>query len=160
MQKILGIIRHGKSTKDFSSVDDLDRPLKEVGIIKSIDIAEKIKEQNFIPDLIVSSPAIRALHTAMITARVFGYPYQKILIDPVIYGDSEGEIVQFIKNTSDTINNLFIFGHNPVLTSLANLYLSQHTDLPTSGAIILQFNISKWSEISKKTVRKELAFLY
>jgi phosphohistidine phosphatase len=160
MQKILGLIRHGKSTKDFPSVEDLDRPLKEVGIIKSIDIAEKIREQNFIPDLIVSSPAIRALHTAVITARVFSYPYQKILIDPVIYSDSEEEIMQFIKTTGDTINNLFIFGHNPVMTSLANLYMSQHTDLPTSGAIILQFDISHWSEISKKNVRKELAFLY
>jgi phosphohistidine phosphatase len=160
MQKILGIIRHGKSTKDFSSVEDLDRPLKEIGIIKSIDIAEKIREQNFIPDLIVSSPAIRALHTAMIAARVFGYPYNNILIDPVIYSDEEKNIVQFIKTTGDTINNLFIFGHNPVLTSLANFYLSQHTDLPTSGAIILQFDISHWSEVSKKTVRKEHAFLY
>ena len=160
MQKILALIRHGKSTKDFSSIEDMDRPLKEIGIIKSIVIADKIKKQNFIPDVIISSPAIRALHTAIISARVFSFPYDKILIDPVIYSDSEKDIVQFIQSTADTINTLFIFGHNPVMTSLSNIYLSQHTDLPTSGAIILQFDISHWSEISKKTVRKEHAFLF
>lgn len=158
MQKTLGIIRHGKSTWDYN-VSDLDRPLKETGVIKAIDIAQKIRKQSIIPELIISSPAIRALHTAIIIARELKYPYEKIMINPVIYSDSEGDILQLIKNTDDAINCLFIFGHNPVFTDLANLYLKQHIDnLPTSGAVMLKFNVNHWREISSKSVQEEHVF--
>jgi phosphohistidine phosphatase len=159
MQRTLGFIRHGKATRDFAHIEDLDRPLKEVGIIKSIDVAEKLRKQNIIPDLIVSSPAIRALHTAIITGRVLGYPYSKIIIEPLIYSDSEDEILEFIQATDDSVNNLFIFGHNPVLTTLANYFLKHPTDLPTSGAVMLQLNLPHWCEISKKHVQEEILFI-
>ena len=67
MEKILGIIRHGKSTWDYGSVSDLDRPLKESGINNTIDISQKIKKQDMMPDLIISSPAIRALMAWLMT---------------------------------------------------------------------------------------------
>jgi len=160
MQKILGIIRHAKSTWDYESVSDLDRPLKESGINKTIDIAQQLKKLNISPDLIISSPAIRALHTAVITARVLNFPFEKILISPIIYGDAEEDILKFIKATKDNVNNLFIFGHNPVVTGLSNYFLKRPLDnLPTSGAVILKFEISSWNEISKKTIHSETVFL-
>jgi phosphohistidine phosphatase len=158
MQKTLGIFRHGKSTWDYN-VSDLDRPLKETGVNKTIDIAQKIRKQNITPELIISSPAIRALHTAIIIARELKYPYGKIVINPVIYSDMEKDILQLIKNTDDTINCLFIFGHNPVFTDLSNLYLKKHIEnLPTSGAIVLKFDVTHWGEISNKSVQEEQVF--
>ncbi|HEY4787496.1 MAG TPA: histidine phosphatase family protein [Bacteroidales bacterium] len=156
MSKTLVIIRHGKSTWEYTGVPDYDRPLKETGIINTRVIALKLMEQDISPDLIVSSPANRALHTALIVARELSYPLEKISISPVLYGESENAILDMVRHTSDQFNTLFIFGHNPVFTVLPNLYLKQTIDnLPTSGVVILEFDTSHWSDISRKLLKSE-----
>jgi len=158
MSKILVIIRHGKSTWEYGPILDLDRPLKEIGISKTLEASQQLKKQNIDPDMIISSPAIRALHTALIVARELEYPSDKIRIDDNLYAESEEGILEFIKTTSDSINCLFIFGHNPKFTFLANHFLKQPIDnLPTSGVILLKFNALHWNEISKKTVQAEVS---
>ena len=44
--------------------------------------------KNNLPDIIISSPANRALHTAMIFARVFDTPAGKVQIDNGFYESS------------------------------------------------------------------------
>jgi phosphohistidine phosphatase len=159
MTKTLVIIRHGKSTWDYSSVHDIDRPLKEIGICNTIVTAQKIKENNISPDMIISSPANRALHTALITARELEFPVEKIVLDSRIYCKSEDEILQIIKSTDDSFSSLFLFGHNPTFTSIPNFFLKQKIDnVPTSGAVVFEFNTSRWSEISNKNVKKGICY--
>jgi len=160
MIKTLVIIRHGKSTWDYGGVSDFDRPLKEIGIFNTQAVAQKLKEKGVVPELMISSPAIRALHTATIVGRELYYPMEKIVIEPVIYGESENELLNLIKNTNDQCNSLFIFGHNPLFSELPNKFLKQQIDnLPTSGAVVLQFDISSWNEISRKTLKTELTII-
>jgi phosphohistidine phosphatase len=157
MLKTLVIIRHGKSTWDYGGVPDYDRPLKDTGIFNTYAIGKKIKEQGITPDMIVSSPANRALHTAFIVARELLYPLEKIEINHVLYDESGDEILEMVKDTSDQYNSLFIFGHNPVFTELPNLFLKQQIDnLPTSGAVILKFETAQWNGISKKVLKSEM----
>jgi phosphohistidine phosphatase len=160
MPKLLVIFRHGKSTWDYEGISDFDRPLKEVGIVNTQAVAQKLKEKGVVPMLILSSPANRALHTATIVARELYYPVEKIVIDSTLYGESESEILDLIKTTNDQYNSLFIFGHNPVFTELPNRFLKQPIDnLPTSGAAVLQFETSFWNEISKKILKEEYIFM-
>ena len=159
MSKTLVIVRHGKSTWDYGGVPDFDRPLKESGIFNTQAIAQKIKEYGIMPDFIVSSPAIRALHTALITAGALLFPLEKIVINTGIYGGTRDEILEIVTNTDNQFNNLFIFGHNPVFTDLPNLFLKHQIDnLPTSGAVIFEFETSSWKDISKKSVKTEIIF--
>jgi phosphohistidine phosphatase len=157
MTKTLVIVRHGKSTWDYAGITDFDRPLKETGINNTITLSAKLKEKNILPDLILSSPANRALHTAMIISRELKYTYSNIDIVPNLYNNSEEEVNDFIKETADSVNSLFIFGHNPTFTFLSNLYLSNKIDnLPTSGAVILTFNSLTWNEISPRNKTNEI----
>ena len=71
MIKKLYIVRHGKSTWDYESTSDIDRPLKERGIKDAYSMSERLLDKIQIPELIISSNAIRALHTATIFARTF-----------------------------------------------------------------------------------------
>jgi phosphohistidine phosphatase len=156
MAKTLVIIRHGKSTWDYSSVTDLDRPLKENGIQNTIIISSKLKENKIVPERILSSHANRALHTSLIVARELNFPFNQIEIEPVLYHDSEDDILDYIKITDDHINTLFIFGHNPTFTYLSNLFLTNKIDnLPTSGTVILEFSCNKWNDISLRTKTNE-----
>jgi phosphohistidine phosphatase len=159
MLKTLVILRHGKSTWDYGTVADWDRPLKEIGITNTQIVSQKLMEQGIVPELIMSSHAIRALHTALIVAGEFRYPVEKVIINPIFYGESEDEILQIVKSVDNQYNSLFIVGHNPVFTMLTNRFLKKTIDnLPTSGAAALSFEISSWNEISKKNVKSEFTF--
>jgi phosphohistidine phosphatase len=154
--KTLVIIRHGKSTWDYTSVADLDRPLKETGVQNTILVSSKLKEKKIIPQRILSSHAIRALHTGLIIARELNFPFCKIEIEPLLYHNSEEEILDFIQQTENEINTLILVGHNPTFTFLANLLLTKKIDnLPTSGTVIVHFDCQNWGEISMRTKTDE-----
>ena len=72
--KVLHVVRHAKSVWDYDGIADIDRTLKSKGIRNAYEISRKLKLINLVPEKIVSSPANRALHTAVIFARVFEYP--------------------------------------------------------------------------------------
>jgi phosphohistidine phosphatase len=156
MIKTLVILRHGKSTWDYLSVTDVDRPLKENGINNTLLIASKLKENKIFPQRIITSHANRALHTALIVARELNFPFSEIEIEPFLYHDSEEEIVQYLYQIENNINSIFLFGHNPTFTYLSNLFLTNKIEnLPTSGTVIIQFDCQNWSEISIRTKTAE-----
>ncbi len=156
MSHKLAIIRHAKSTWDYGNISDFDRPLKESGITNAIGIAKKLTLKKIFPSLIISSPANRAIHTALILAREMHYPAENIKISSSLYSDSEEEILKLIKSTDDNIQTLFIFGHNPTFTYLSNYFLKEEIEnIPTSGVVLLDFNVTSWADISKKTVEAE-----
>jgi phosphohistidine phosphatase len=149
--KILQIVRHGKSGWDYEGIADIDRPLKSKGIKSSYEISRKLKLNDLVPDLIISSPANRALHTAIIFAGVFNIPFQQVQINKYLYESSAGKIIDLIKETPDEIVSLMIVGHNPDFTDIANSFLDQPVDnLPTSGVVALKFNANSWGKISKE----------
>jgi len=158
--KILYIVRHAKSSWDYENVADVDRPLKVKGIKNAYEIAHSIKIKNNLPDLIISSPAIRALHTAMILARIFDTPAGQIQIDTGFYESSFNYCLERITGTDDRVNTLMIIGHNPDFTDLANQFLKEPlSDLPTAGTVMLEFECNSWKTIDKiNLVRHSLIF--
>ncbi len=70
--KHLFIIRHGKASQQM--MPDIKRPLIEKGIKRTTKRAKSLKDLGIKPDLIVSSPAVRAFQTAEIFAKILDYP--------------------------------------------------------------------------------------
>ncbi len=158
--KVLFIVRHAKSSHDYENIADIDRPLKLKGIKTAYEIARRLKLRNDLPELIISSPANRAIHTALIFARVFETKGNLVRIDEGFYDGSVDFFINQIKMTDDSINSVMVFGHNPGFTELANTFLPQVlTDLPTAGTVKIEFNVDSWKEIDKKTV-KEHTFVF
>lgn len=147
--KHLYIVRHGKSDRDFVDVPDYERPLKERGIVDSYKIASIMAQKKHIPELIISSPAIRALHTAFVFARVSKFPLSKIMVNEDLYMSSENKYLELIKDTKSDINSIMIFGHNPSFTDLANHFLHDKiNEIPTSGVVGLKFETDSWKNIA------------
>jgi len=132
-QKILQIARHAKSNWDYDQIADIDRPLKEKGIVRAYQVSHKIKQVNLIPDLMVSSPANRALHTAIIFARVLDVSLTRLSVNQLLYDTSVAQIVELVAHTSDDIETLMIFGHNPDFTQLVNLFARTRIPNLTTG---------------------------
>ena len=151
--KQLIIVRHGKSSWKYSDISDIDRHLKERGIHDAYTMADRLKGRKLFPELIISSPATRALHTAMIFCRTLSHPLEKVQLADTFYQGDEADVLDVIKQTPDSVHTLMIFGHNPTFTDLANHFFSQHTDnLPTAGVAALKFEAGQWADIEKNKV--------
>lgn len=151
--KELFIVRHGKSSWNIEGLSDMDRPLKERGIHDGYTMAKRVLEKNTKPDLIISSPAIRALHSATIFSRVLEYPYEDILIQEKIYFSGIQQVLELINHVDDDINTLIIFGHNPTFTDLANSFTGNKIDnMPTTGVVHIQAETNLWSEFNKSAI--------
>jgi phosphohistidine phosphatase len=157
--KVLHIVRHAKSSWDSDGIADIDRTLKPKGIRNAYETARKIKLINNLPDMIVSSPADRALHTAIIFARVFEYPLGKLLINDVLYEFSKDHILDFVRDFDNSKSSLMIFGHNPDVTNLVNYFLKKSiTEIPTSGVTTLMFSCDTWKNIAPENMEKHLFY--
>ncbi|NJO70176.1 MAG: histidine phosphatase family protein [Bacteroidetes bacterium] len=157
--KTLVIARHAKSSWDYDAIDDIDRPLKESGIRNAYLVAETLKKREISFDVIYSSPANRAIHTAIIFARILSFPVQKIEINEQLYSESDSDVIQFLKNIPDQVSKILLVGHNPTFTDLANRFLKQRiSNLPTAGAVLLELDCETWNHIGPVAVVKDSLF--
>jgi phosphohistidine phosphatase len=154
MYKHLFIVRHGSSPGSNNSISDFDRTLDEQGIHDSQVISERFSGNDNLPNRILTSPAIRALHSATIFARTFNYLISDITIQDEIYLADKNIMLDIIKHTDNKVQSLMIFGHNPTFTDLANHFLNIKIDtIPSSGIVGLKFELESWSNINRvKTI--------
>ena len=144
--KHLYLIRHGKAT--HKPMPDSKRYLTEKGIKRTTKYAHILAEHNIKPELIVSSPAVRALQTAEIIAEILGYPVQDIEINPVFYFEPEREVINQIKSFPDKYDHVFMVGHNPIWTDIAYQFSEDAIlHLRTSGVFGTGFDTDTWQNI-------------
>ncbi len=142
-------MRHGKSSWDLD-VSDQDRPLAQRGITDAHLVGRRLSKENINPDFVFSSPANRALHTAMICLRNLKYPMGQFQISTDLYDFSGEKVLDFVKETDDGLDTIMIFGHNHAFTHLVNSLGDSYIDnVPTSGYVHLQFNEKSWANISQ-----------
>ncbi len=146
--KELLIVRHAKSSWEFSGLNDIDRPLNDRGIRDAIAMGIHLKKRDMVPDLLVTSTAHRAMATASILINQLNIKPEHVKVTDGIYESNANSISNVIKDIPDNFNRVFLAGHNPGLTDLVNLYNSDYLDnLPTCGVAYFQFNTSSWKLI-------------
>jgi phosphohistidine phosphatase len=146
--KKLYLIRHAKSSWLEEGVDDFDRPLKGSGIRDAHNTSQWLFQQGFTPNLILSSPATRALHTALIFAKNLHYPYRSIKIKEAIYEAQLEDIFNTIHKIKDKHKSVLLFGHNPTITAFVNHCIDHIIDnVPTTGVACLKFDVEHWADI-------------
>ncbi len=149
--KKLFLIRHAKSSWDYSDLTDFERPLNKRGKRDAPFMAKLLAKQGFSPDLIISSPANRAITTARFFAESLGYLFDKIFIEPKLYEASRDEILEIVMEIIDLYDNVMLFAHDPGLTDFANKLIGNNIDnIPTCGIVSINFKIESWGEINSK----------
>ncbi len=149
--KNLLLMRHGKSSWELN-VSDEDRALLQRGISDTKLVAQELALKAFHIDYVFSSPANRALHTAIISLRELRFPLDKFEVVPELYDFSGNYVIDFIKNLPNELSTVLIFGHNHAFTHIANSLGSQHIEnVPTAGFVHLQVDVESWASLSKGT---------
>jgi phosphohistidine phosphatase len=141
--KTVYLIRHAKSDWNNPELTDYERPLNKRGLTDLPIMAEKLLGLNFNPQLIVSSPAQRAMNTAELISKE-----KSILFDSSIYEASLEDLIHLINLLPEKHNEIAIVGHNPSMTYLSN-YLTGNTisNMPTCSVIKIEMEIDDWNQI-------------
>lgn len=148
--KKLVFVRHAKAIEPLTEITDSERSLKTKGIKDAHKAAKKLFVFNIKPDLIISSPAFRALETALIFAEELDFPKKKIKLTESLYFDyTTGDFVEMIQNFDNKFDTLIIVGHNPKLSEVVSQFTQDfHEELPTCGVAVIEFSEKKWKKIN------------
>ena len=152
--KTLFLIRHAKSSWDDPALPDKDRPLGDRGRRDAPKMGKRLAKRDVTPDLILSSPARRALTTAEIIAKKLDYKLKDIVVDDRLYASEADGLLNVIHKLGDKLERVMLFGHNPELTELTHRLSSKITHMPTCAVAEFTFATKSWSDIGKAKLAK------
>ena len=147
--KTLFLVRHAKSSWDDTALSDRDRPLNDRGKRDAPKLGERLARRGVHPDLILSSPAVRALATAQIVAGQIGYAPDGIVVDDRLYATQADELLNLIHALDDTLRTVMLVGHNPEMTALGHRLSAAITQMPTGAVAEFGFDAKSWSSIGR-----------
>lgn len=150
--KTLYLMRHAKSSWDDSSQKDFDRTLNERGKKDLLEMGKRLKKKGIKPDLIISSPALRALKTAKEIAKEIGYPEKNIVHEFDVYNASIEDLIFIIRNIDNKYESVMLFGHNPSFTGMVGYLTNQFIDnIPTAGIVQINFDLPTWKQVTHQS---------
>lgn len=155
--KTVILVRHAKSSWDDPELSDFERLLNKRGLKDAAMMASIINEKGIKPDLIISSPAVRALATAQHFAEAMSYPLDSIRREKAIYEHGPNGTLRILQKLDPDINTVMVFGHNPDFTHLVNFFTNKpFAHMPTCGVVCLDFKTEKFENLD--TVKAEMRF--
>jgi len=137
-----------------TALPDKDRPLSDRGRRDVPKMGKRLAKRDVKPDLILSSPAKRALTTAKIIAKKLDYKFKDIVVNDRLYAGAAHDLLNVIHKLGDKPKRVILFGHNPELTELAHRLSSEITHMPTCAVAEFSFNAKSWSRIDNAKLAK------
>ncbi|MCA9113452.1 MAG: histidine phosphatase family protein [Planctomycetaceae bacterium] len=144
--KTLLLLRHAKSDWSDSSLADVDRPLNRRGRRAAARMGRLLQSESLLPDLLVSSPAVRARKTAVRVARRCGYE-RAIELQPDLYHAAPGGICRVLRSLWSDPACVLLVGHNPGLEELLERLTGQYERFPTAALAQLALPIESWDDL-------------
>ena len=102
-------------------------------------MANRLKEKGIELEHLVSSPAKRAKKTAKYFAEEFRLKKEDIKLVEALYGATQPQFLQAIKEIEDKYKTVALFSHNPGITDFASSLTNVRVDdMPTCAIFALQ----------------------
>ncbi len=144
MKKLL-LIRHAKAEKD-TGVNDIDRPLKYTGIQDARFMADRLKEESIIPQIIITSPALRTKTTAEIFTDHLSLP--EAGTNKAIYEASQKTWLSVINQLPAEFDFIGLVGHNPGISMILSYLTEEYKEVHTTTTAVIEFDTDDWASIT------------
>ena len=154
--KTLLLVRHAKSSRDDPALSDRERPLNDRGQKDAPMMGQRLAKRHVKPDLIISSPALRALATAQAIAREIGYELRDIAIDERLYASTADALLAVVQSLDKKADCVMLFGHNPEMTELARRLSGEISDMPTCAVAEFRYNVMAWRDVGGTAPSKSM----
>ena len=151
MKRVI-LVRHAK-TIQHGYDQDYDRTLTDRGVDNAERISMELVKAQTVPDLIISSPAVRATQTTRIYAKSFGYPAGNVRYQKKLYsGMPTTAFLQMLQEVDDSHTTVMVTGHNPTIYNYIEMLLPDFSlDVPTCSTIVVEFDIERWADLMEYT---------
>jgi phosphohistidine phosphatase len=143
--KTLFLLRHAKSSWDNPDLTDFERPLNERGLRAAPQMGHYIKKQNIKPDVVISSPAVRARDTAELIIKSAGLKVE-LRFDARIYDATWLDLLRVIASIEDEKETAMLIGHNPGFEETVFRLTDEQIKLPTAALAKINLEIERWNE--------------
>ena len=148
--KQLLILRHAKSSWADSSISDWQRPLNERGVRDAPRAGAWLRERSLVPDVIITSDAVRARATAEAAAAAAGSSLEMI-VEPSLYHARPDDVMAVVRRAPSEAGTVLVVGHNPGLEELVQILTGESLDLPTAALVHIALPIGDWDELGTAT---------
>lgn len=155
--KKIHLIRHAKSSWADPNLSDEQRPLNSRGINACKVMAPAIVKSGCLFENVFCSPAVRAQQTIENLCHHLPKMNVSWQTESELYTFNGANLLMWLRNQSDDINELVLLGHNPAVTDLCNgLTGTDLENIPTCGYALLTFETEQWQSIKPKTAKLEI----
>jgi phosphohistidine phosphatase len=144
MPRELLLLRHGKSDWD-TDTDDFNRPLKDRGKRGAQRLGVWLLKHKLIPDLVIASPAERALTTAEKCCKAMGVAASQIEQDKRIYHADPDRLLEVLANCPPQAQRIMLVGHNPGFEDLLLHLAGPAVEIPEDGKLMPTATIAQLS---------------
>ena len=151
MTKTLLLLRHAKSSWKDKDLKDFDRPLKKKGEGTAKLIGKILAHGDYLPDLVLSSPAKRAKETTEIVNKYSGLKGSTQFVDAFYMGEPS-DYIQAMRELPEKVNSVMVVGHNPGLEALLQILEGKVSALSTGALVVLELELTHWSDLTVSTV--------
>ncbi len=143
--KTLFLLRHAKSSWADAGQPDFARPLNERGQKSAPLVGRFMRRENLLPDLVLSSPAMRARETITLVAAAGKFSCE-VRYDERIYAASLARLLEIVTQLEESTGAVMIVGHNPGMEELVLHLTSEQQHMPTAALACIRLDIEKWSK--------------
>ena len=145
--KTIILFRHGKSDWNAHFEDDHDRPINKRGTNAAKKMGKHLSDRKEIPQLLISSTALRARETIELAAQS-GNWNSECIFEPRIYGGSPNVLIEIVKNINEKFNSVCLIGHEPNFSSFISRSCNEsYHRFPTASMAKIVYNKDKWINV-------------
>jgi phosphohistidine phosphatase len=147
--KSLYLVRHAKAGWHDPAMADFDRTLTKHGQKQAEEMSHRLHKKKITPELLISSPAARALETAEIFADSLGIEHSEIMQKIEIYEGQVGTLAAIAQSLPDEYGTAMLFGHNPTISAFSEWLTGKPVEtMKTCGVAKIDLNVASWKEIA------------
>lgn len=141
------IMRHAKSDWGVGLSGDRDRPLAKRGVKTARRMGRFMTRIGAVPELVLSSPAVRARTTAELAAKGGKWDVD-IEIVPSFYGGMWTDVVDGVLASGSPAERILVVGHEPTWSDLVSILTGgSHVAMPTAGLACIAVPGNSWSRL-------------
>ena len=141
------LFRHGKSDWDAPYGSDHERPLAKRGVEAAKKMGIFLHAKNQIPELVISSTAVRAKTTVELAMDSAKWT-SKFLLERGIYGGSPDFLLELIHSQDDIYNSICLVGHEPNFSMfISRATNDNYVNFTTANMAKINFDAQEWSRI-------------
>ncbi len=140
-------MRHAKSDWDADYETDHQRPLGKRGVRSSRLMGRLVAGMDLIPELVISSTALRAVATTE-NAVAAGDWESRIELEDGFYGAGP-EMVLDLASRAAGVERLMLVGHQPTWSMLVRRLTGGAAEMKTASVAVIEMMLDDWAELSE-----------